>query len=338
MPFPGVRKNGEADLLRIIFMGTPEFAVPSLEKLVEMGHNVVAVVTQPDKPVGRKQSRLQPPPVKVAALKHGIKTILQPEKIKNQEFYKTIRELKPDLIVTAAYGKILPKQVLDIPKYGCINVHASLLPRYRGAAPIHWAVINGEKKSGVTTMFMDEGLDTGDMLLKKEVDIPENMTSGELYDKLKIIGAEVLEETINRFLDGTLERTPQNETEATMVSVLTREIGLVDWKKSSADIHNLVRGTNPWPGAYTFYKGSRLKIWRTKLIKDENEITGLGEFSKATYGTGIVPGMIVKIPADCLVVATGDGFIKVLEIQPESKKRMPVRECGHNMDAGDILG
>ncbi len=319
-------------------MGTPEFAVPCLEKLIEMGHEVVAVVTQPDKPSGRKQSQLKPPPVKETALKHGIGTILQPLKVRTDEFYETIKEIAPDLIVTVAYGRILPKSVLEIPRLGCVNVHGSLLPKYRGAAPIQWVIINGEKVSGITTMFMDEGMDTGDMLLKREVPVTEDMTYIELYEILEKLGADVLEETIEKLLDGTLIRMPQNHSESTTVPIMKKEMGQIDWNRSPEAVHNLVRGTDPWPGAYTFYKGTRMKIWQTRLIKDQDELKGYEELAGTMPGQVMAQGRIVRVLADSLVVAAGDGFIRVTELQPESGKRMSVRQCGHNMDEGEIFG
>ncbi|NTV89139.1 MAG: methionyl-tRNA formyltransferase [Clostridiales bacterium] len=319
-------------------MGTPEFAVPCLEKLIEMGHEVAAVVTQPDKPSGRKQSQLKPPPVKEAALSHGISSILQPVKVRSSEFADSIKAFEPDLIVTIAYGRILPKNILDIPRLGCINVHGSLLPKYRGAAPIQWAIINGESFSGITTMYMDEGMDTGDMLLRREVPITENMTYQELYETLEKLGAEVLEDTIERLLEGTLERIPQNHAEATTVPIMSKEMGQIDWSREPVEVHNLVRGTDPWPGAYTFYKGSRMKIRQTRLINDKDELSAYFANAAKEDGKTVTNGRIEKVLTDSLVVSAGNGFIKVTELQPESGKRMSVRQCGHNMDEGEIFG
>lgn len=331
-------------MMRIVFMGTPDFAVPCLDALVDNGYNVAGVVTQPDKPVGRKQSELRPPAVKEAAIRHGIKNILQPEKVKTQEFLESIKELEPDLIVTAAYGKILPKAVLDVPKYGCINVHASLLPKYRGAAPIQWALINGDKKTGVTTMFMDEGMDTGDILLAKEIDIPPDMNAQELFDKLKVLGAEVLLQTLDALKNGTLTRTPQDHSMAVYVPMITKEVGLIDWNKKAADIHNLVRGTNPWPGAYTFYKGKRMKIWKTSVAdngpetEDRNGGPAPDDGSQLPGQNAVQPGRIVKITKQSLIVAAGSGFVEVTELQFDNARRMSVSECGHNMSEGEVLG
>ncbi len=321
-------------------MGTPDFAVPCLDALVKEGYNVVAVVTQPDKPFGRNQSRLKAPPVKEAALRNGIEKILQPTKVKTSEFLDSISELKPDLIVTAAYGRILPKSVLDVPKSGCINVHASLLPKYRGAAPIQWAIINGDSATGITTMFMDEGMDTGDILLKREVAIDDDMNSQELFDRLKELGARVLIETLEALEKGTLTRTPQDDSKAVYVPMMTKEMGLIDWSKSALEIHNLVRGANPWPGAYTFYRETRMKVWKTTLLEscpvDSRERAMEPELNKlaATHRQG----EILKIFKQSLIVATGDGCLLINELQLDNCKRLNVCDCGHNMDEGEILG
>jgi len=305
-------------------MGTPEFAIPSLDMLVKEGYDVVAVVTQPDKPKGRG-NKMCPPPVKEYAIEHGIE-VLQPDKVKTEEFAEKIKEINPDLLVTAAYGKILPKSVLDIPKFGCINVHGSLLPKYRGAAPIQWSIINGEKVTGITTMYTDVGMDTGDMLVKAEIEITEDMTAGELHDKLSVLGADVLKETLLKLKAGTLERIPQSDSEATYAPMMTKEIGCIDWTKSSREIHNLVRGTNPWPGAYTSYDGKKMKVWMTSVIsEDENN-------SKA--------GTILKVGKDGIVVACGLGKLNIKEIQFDNSRRMTVEEyiCGHKIGEGEILG
>ncbi len=319
-------------MMRIVFMGTPDFAVPCLDALVNNEYDIAAVITQPDKPVGRKQSELKAPAVKEAAIRYGIRNILQPVKVKTQEFLNSISELKPDLIVTAAYGRILTRAVLDVPKYGCINVHASLLPKYRGAAPIQWALINGDSKTGITTMFMDEGMDTGDILLMREIDIPHDMNAQQLFDRLKVLGAEVLIETIDALQNGKLTRKPQDHSKAVYVPMMTKEAGLIDWNKSAADIHNLVRGTNPWPGAYTFYKGKRLKIWKTSVLEEPpKDLAAAGPDE-------IQPGKVMRIHKQSLIAATGSGFIEVTELQFENCRRMGINECGHNMDEGEVLG
>ncbi len=330
-------------------MGTPEFAVPSLEMIINEGYKVEAVVTQPDKPKGRGR-KLEAPPVKEIALKAGIE-VLQPENIRTAEFRERMEAIGPDLIVTAAYGKILPKTILDIPPLGCINVHGSLLPRYRGAAPVHWAVINGEKVTGVTTMYMDVGMDTGDMLLKKEVEITDDMTAGELYEILARVGAEVLRETLVKIREGTLERVPQKEEEATYAPMLKKEDGLIDWTRDAVQVHNLVRGTNPWPGAYTFYKGDRLRVWKTRVVDCDYNSTGadcadLGrngvDRSNAdgivSNGTGTVPGTILEKRTDGVIVACGKGALALMEIQFESGKRMGIESCWHNFEVGRVLG
>jgi len=303
-------------------MGTPDFAVPSLKMLIDEGYEVSAVITQPDKPKGRGK-KVTAPPVKEYAVQRGIR-VLQPEKVKTPEFAEQLREIKPDLLITAAYGKILPKEVLDIPPLGCINVHGSLLPKYRGAAPIHWSVINGDKVTGITTMYTDIGMDTGDMLVKREIPIPEDITYGELYERLALLGAEVLKETLVRLENNTLERIPQNDSEATYAPMIKKEIGLIDWNKSAREIHNLVRGTNPWPGAYTFYKGARLRIWKTELSDETFEEP--------------VPGKLFKVTRDGVFVATGEGALKLREIQFDSGRKMDIAECWHNMEKGEILG
>lgn len=305
-------------------MGTPEFAVPSLDMLLKEGYDVVAVVTQPDKPKGRG-NKVAFPPVKEYAIEHGI-NVLQPQKVKTEEFASTIRDINPDLLITAAYGKILPKSVLDIPKYGCINVHGSLLPKYRGAAPIQRSIMDGEKVTGITTMYTDEGMDTGDMLLKGEIEITEDMTAGELHDKLSVLGAEVLKETLVKLKEGVLERIPQQDSEASYAAMMTKDTGLVDWTKSSKEIHNLVRGTNPWPGAFTYYNGDKMKIWVTSVVSES--------------GNNLKPGTICEVGKDGIIVACGTGKLNIKELQFDSCRKMCVDDyiCGHKMDEGEILG
>lgn len=325
--------------MKIVFMGTPEYSVPCLEMLVKNGNNVIAVVTQPDKPVGRKQSKPVFPPVKEAALKLGIANILQPEKTRSEDFINKLIQLNPDIIITIAYGKILPKDLLEIPRFGCINVHGSLLPKYRGAAPIQWAIINGDNISGVTTMYMDEGMDTGDILLKKETAITENMTYGELYKKLEFLSAELLEETLAELKKGTLVRIPQNNAKATTVSIMKKEMGLINWSRTAWEVHNLVRGTDPWPGAYTYYRGSRLKIWKTTLIKENDKV--LHELLPEDNKKNDIlhkPGEIVRILKDSMIIATGGGFLRISEVQFDSGRKMSIGDCGHNMNEGEILG
>lgn len=309
--------------LRVVFMGTPDFAVPCLDLLVAEGYQVVAVVTQPDRPKGRGQ-KLAQSPVKEAALAYNL-PVLQPSKVKEADFQAELALLKPDLIVVVAFGQLLPKVLLDLPPLGCINVHASLLPQYRGAAPIHWSVINGESVTGVTTMHMDVGMDTGDMILKAEVPIAENETTGMIHDKLKERGAALLKETIQLLAAGTAPRTKQNHECATYASMLHREIEGIDWHGSAITIHNLVRGLNPWPGAYCSYQDKNLKTWQTRIYHSEEQ--------------GSQPGRVAKITGEGFVIETGQGMLEVLEVQPASKRRMSGKDfvCGYGIVVGDIL-
>lgn len=310
--------------MKIVFLGTPEFAVPSLEMLINEGYEVVAVVTQPDKPKGRG-NKMSAPPVKEFALEHDI-LVLQPSKIKTPEFVEQIRSLSPDLLITAAYGKILSKDLLDVPPMGCINVHGSLLPAYRGAAPINWAVINGEKTTGITTMFTDVGLDTGDMLLKSELAIGPDTSVGELHDKMAILGAEVLKNTLTELKKGSLERKPQDDALSSYAPMMSKELGLIDWSKTAQHIHDLVRGTDPWPGAYTFLKGDRMRVWQTRLISYNAENCPDGE--------------ILQVDKQGIIVKCSDGYILLKEIQFDSSKRMSVGDYirGHQIDVGEQLG
>ncbi len=311
--------------MRIVFMGTPDFAVPSLEMLVKEGYEVVAVVTQPDKPKGRG-NKMTAPPVKEFALKHQI-MVLQPDKIKTPEFIEQIRALKPDLFITAAYGKIISRELLDVPVHGCINVHGSLLPAYRGAAPINWAVINGETKTGITTMYTDVGIDTGDMLLKKEIELGPDMTVGELHDKLAVLGAEVLRETLTALKNGTLQRIPQEDSQSSYAPMMNKELGHIDWNKSAGEIHNLVRGTDPWPGAYTFLLGNRMRVWKTSLVPGKSDAE-------------IDNGKILKVDDKGILVKCPDGNLWIKEVQFDSSKRMSVGDYirGHEINVGETLG
>ena len=291
--------------MKILFMGTPDFAVSSLSALYESGKYELTVITQPDKPKGRGYT-LTPPEVKVYAEKHGL-DVYQPTTLKDEAFSALLERLAPDMIVVAAYGKILPKSVIDYPKYGCINVHASLLPAYRGAAPIQWAVINGDKVSGVTTMQMNEGLDTGDMIMKTEVPLSEDETGGSLHDKLAEAGAKLCVETLKALEDKTATWETQGESPTAYAKMLDKKLGDIDWSKSAKAIECLIRGLNPWPSAYTDWNGKVMKIWEAKVL-DEN--------------TDATPGTIVKVEKDGFSVQTGDGLLKVLVLQIPGKKRM----------------
>ena len=291
--------------MKIVYMGTPDFAVPPLAALVQNGYEVTAVVTQPDKPKGRGKTLL-PTPVKEEAMKHDI-PVYQPLKVREPEFVETLKKLEPDMIIVAAFGQIIPASILHMKKYGCINVHASLLPSYRGAAPIQWAVINGDKVSGVTTMQMNEGLDTGDMIMKTEVPLAEDETGGSLHDKLAKAGAKLCVETLKALEDKTATWETQGESPTAYAKMLDKKLGDIDWSKSAKAIECLIRGLNPWPSAYTDWNGKVMKIWEAKVL-DEN--------------TDATPGTIVKVEKDGFSVQTGDGLLKVLVLQIPGKKRM----------------
>lgn len=313
--------------MRIVFMGTPDFSVPTLEKIIEAGHEVIGVVTQPDRAKGRGKKVLYPP-VKEKALDHGL-SVYQPRRAREPEFIEQMRQLNPDVMVVVAFGQILPKELLDIPKYGCVNVHASLLPKYRGAAPIQWAVIRGEQVSGVTTMQMDVGLDTGDMLLKAEVPLAEDETGGSLHDKLSILGGDLLIETLRGLEAGTISPEKQDDSQTgEYARMLDKALGKIDFTMSAADIERLIRGLNPWPSAYIFYKGKTMKLWRAKVLEDTAE------------GRNGVPGQIISVDKNGFTVQTGDGALQILELQMEGKKRMDagafLRGC--QMTVGEILG
>lgn len=310
--------------MKIVFMGTPEFALPSLDMLVREGYEVAAVVTQPDKPAKRGK-KITMPPVKEYAINKDIK-VLQPEKIKTLEFLKTLEEIKPDILVTVAYGRILSKEILDLPPLGCINVHGSLLPKYRGAAPLHWSIINGEKISGITTMYTNEGMDTGDMLLKAELPITDDMVVGELHDKLSELGAKVLKETLQKLEANKLEKTPQDDSEATYAPIISKKIGEINWLRSSREIYNLIRGTNPWPGAFTYYDDCVMKIWKSEVVSEEPH--------------NFEPGTICKVDKEGILVYCGKGKINIKEVQFASCRRMCVGDyiCGNKIDEGKTLG
>ncbi len=293
----------------VLFMGTPEFAVPSLEALVGAGYPVVGVVTQPDRPRGRGK-HLAPPPAKERALEMGL-PVYQPEKVREEAFLETLRRLRPDLIAVAAFGQILPKAVLEAPPLGCLNVHPSLLPKFRGAAPINWTLIRGERVTGVTIMFMDEGMDTGDILLQEETPVGPGENAGELHDRLAASGADLLVRTIAGLLEGTVTRRPQDSGLAPLAPRLTKEHGLIRWDRRAADIVNLVRGLAPSPCAYTWLDGKQVKVFAATA----SAAPAAGE-----------PGAMGAVTDAGLPVATGDGTVYLRDIQMESKKRMPVRE------------
>lgn len=310
--------------MRIVFMGTPDFAVGSLQALCESGkHEILAVVTQPDRPKGRGNKLLQTP-VKEYALAHGL-TVYQPQKVKTPEFVELLHELQPELIVVAAFGQFLSKEILELPKYGCINVHASLLPKYRGAAPIQYAIIKGEKESGVTIMQMDIGMDTGAMLDKVVVPIAENTTMGELHDALREQGAALLLEVIDKIATGTAVAEPQDDAQATYATLLDRSMEHIDWSKTAQEVHNLIRGFNPAPSTFTkLPNGKSLKIWGSKMTDKS---------SAAAAGT------VIETGKHSFFVACGEGVLEITEVQPESKKRMPAQVFlnGRGVQEGDLL-
>lgn len=299
-------------------MGTPDFARESLKAIYEAGHNIIGVVTNVDKPRGRGM-KLQPSEVKEYALEKGL-TVYQPEKVKkNQEFSEEMEKLKPDVICVVAYGKLLPKKILNIPKYGCINVHGSLLPKYRGAAPIQWAILNGEKVTGVTTMYMDVGMDTGDMILKEEVAIGENETTGELWDRLAKKGGELLVKTLEQMEKGTAPREKQGD-DFSVAPMLSKEMAKIDWENQSAEeIKNLVRGLNPIMGAYTYLNGKKIKFWKVQVATEDKIMVENVE----TLKNGTV---IVSDPRDGIFIKTMEGILKVIEIQGENARRMSIQD------------
>lgn len=318
-------------MLNIIFMGTPDFARENLEAIYHAGHNIIGVVTNPDKPKGRGM-KLLPSEVKEFAIEKGLK-IYQPIEVKkNEEFIEEIRNLKPDIICVVAYGKILPKKILEIPPYGCINVHASLLPKYRGAAPIQWAVLNGDKTTGVSTMYMEKGMDTGDIILKKEVEIGEEETTGELWDRLAKIGGELLVETLKQIEKGTAPREKQGEN-FTIAPMLSKEMSKIDWSsKTAQEIKNLVRGLSPIMGAFAYMNGKKIKFWKVAVAKEE-EIT-LENMNFLRNGT-----VLIANPKEGLFIKTKEGILKVLEIQGENAKRMPIGDFlrGNKMEELEVF-
>ena len=309
--------------MRVIFMGTPDFSVGTLEAVLAAGHEVAAVVTQPDKPKGRGGA-MSMSPVKEAALKHNL-TVLQPQRAREEAFIEELRGYEADVIVVVAFGQLLPAEIIHMPKYGCINVHASLLPKYRGAAPIQWAVINGEKASGVTIMRMDEGLDTGDMIASVAVELDAQETGGSLFDKLQDAGARLCVETMKSIEDGTAVYTPQDNEIATHTKMIQKSLGKINWSLSAVQIERLIRGLNPWPSAYTYLSGKTLKIWKATVHPGN---------------TDAAPGTVVKADKQSLVIQTGVDRLSLEEVQLEGKKRMPVADFlrGFTIENGTVLG
>ncbi|WP_102692710.1 methionyl-tRNA formyltransferase [Rummeliibacillus pycnus] len=310
-------------MISIVFMGTPDFSVPVLKMLHEEGYDIKAVVTQPDRPVGRKRV-LTPPPVKAAALEIGL-PVIQPERLKGSEELQQIISLKPDLIVTAAFGQILPKELLDTPKLGCINVHASLLPAYRGGAPIHQAIIDGQKETGVTIMYMAEKLDAGDIIAQQSLPIEEEDYTGLLFEKLSIVGRDLLKTILPSIIDGTNQRIPQDETKVSFAHNISREQERIDWSKNNTAIYNQIRGLHPWPIAYTSLDGQNIKIWWAR---------------KSTASHNEKPGTVIGISKKFFTVATGEGqAIDILDLQPSGKKRMEainyLNGVGSKLQIGD---
>ena len=305
--------------MRIVFMGTPEFAVPSLEALLKSGNRVVGIVTQPDRPRGRGQ-RLSPSPVKVIAQREHI-PLMQPTKMKDPAFQAELSAWNPDLIVVAAFGRILPPAILSLPPRGCINVHGSILPKYRGAGPIQWALINGETETGITTMLMDEGMDTGAMLLQETLIIDPEDTAGSLSPRLAELGGRLLVETLAQLKAGTLAPRPQDHSQATLAPLLKKEDGVINWAMSAASLVNRIRGLTPWPGAYTFLKMDRWTVSRAAVIDEP---------------TTLAPGQIKALNKDAIHVATGQGVLAIRELQPANSRRMPAAQylAGHSLQIG----
>ncbi len=315
--------------MRVLFMGTPDFAVPTLEALIESEHEVIGVVTQPDKPKGRG-GKMQCSPVKEVAVEAGL-PVYQPARVRDEAFLFELRRLYPDVIVVVAFGQILSKEILEIPEYGCLNVHASLLPKLRGAAPIQWSVIQGDQESGVTIQQMDEGIDTGDILMAQTYILDEKETGGSLFEHLSVLGGPMILKVMEDARKGLLHPVPQNDEEHTYAKMLTKDMGEMDFAKSAAELERLVRGLNPWPSAYTFLQGKMLKVWEADVVPEER----VSELQR--YGQ---PGVILAVEKDCLIVQTGEGALKILSVQLEGKKRMDAAAFlrGFAVEVGDFLG
>lgn len=309
--------------MKVIFMGTPDFSVGTLEALIEAGHEVVLAVTQPDKPKGRGKE-MQFPPVKETAIAHGI-PVFQPERVRRPECIEELKKYPADVMVVVAFGQILPKEILEMTTYGCINVHASLLPKYRGAAPIQWSIIRGESVTGVTTMQMDEGLDTGDMIQKTEIVMDEKETGGSLHDKLAAAGAKLCVRTLQALEDGTAVFEKQKESPTEYAGMLDKKLGEINWNQPAVEIERLIRGLNPWPSAYTAWDGKTMKIWEAD-VEDA--------------GTDLAPGIITEVRKDTFLVQTGEGQLAVKSLQIPGKKRMETDAFlrGYKMEAGEKLG
>lgn len=322
--------------MRIVFMGTPDFAVGPLEAIIQAGHEVVCVVTQPDKPKGRS-AQLVPPPVKECALSHQL-PVIQPVKLRTGEYYDMLRDCNADVFVVVAFGQILPKEVLDMPRLGCINIHASLLPKYRGAAPIQWAILNGDEETGVTIQQMNEGVDTGDILSVVKYRIEATDTADSLFDKLCELSGPLVVQTLSGLEKGEIVPTPQNEDECSHVGKISKEYGKIDWQLPATVLDRRVRGLNSWPSAYTYLDGKQLKIWTAKPLEGDAKAASAGSSvaggTEQTMGSGVTadkdlkPGCIAAIGKDHFDVLTGEGILRVLELQLEGKKRM---------SAGDFL-
>ncbi len=307
--------------MKIVYMGTPDFAVGALKALIEAGHEICAVVTQPDRQKGRGKE-MAPSPVKECAMEYGI-PVLTPVKIKEAEAIEELKRYPADIFVVAAFGQILSEEILNMPKYGCVNIHASLLPKYRGAAPIQWSIIDGEKETGVTIMQMDKGLDTGDILFQTKVPIAKEETGASLFDKLAKAGAELIVEALAKIEKGEVHPAKQDDNNSCYAKMLSKSVGKIDWNKSAVEIERLVRGLNSWPSAYTEYKGKQLKIWKAEVMP---HVEGK-------------PGSIAKVTKDAVIVCTKDGALSLLEIQLEGKKRMSTKEflLGRTFAEGEIL-
>ncbi len=311
-------------------MGTPDFAVDTLEAIVEAGHEVVLVVTQPDKAKGRGK-KLQYTPVKEKALKYNL-TVMQPEKVREESFMDMLEELRPDVIVVVAFGQILPERILNMAKYGCINVHASLLPEYRGAAPIQWAVIDGLEESGVTTMYMDKGIDTGDIIEQQRVVLAEKETGGSLFERLAKEGANLLISTLNKLEQGTAVRTKQDESKSSHAKMLTKEMGNIDFTQDAIVLERLIRGLNPWPSAYTRLNGKTLKVYEAQVLEQEKVCT--------LYDKELIPGTVICVDKKSFTVCCGNGALKIYNLQLEGKKRMDTSAflLGYKIEVGEVLG